>query len=86
VPVKAGVVKLPAVVVAPDQPPDAVHAVASVDDQVKTDVLPLTIELGVALIVTVGTGVVTTSAGPPVTVTVAEACAVTPLVPTHEIV
>lgn len=41
----------------PDQPPDAVHAVALVLAQVKVEVLPLATVLGFALRVTVGAGV-----------------------------
>lgn len=48
----------------PDQPPDAVHAVAFVDAHVRVDVLPLLMLLGLALKVTLG--------GAAVTVTVAD--------------
>ena len=41
---------------APDQEPDAVHAVALVDDQVNDVALPRVIELGFALKLTVGDG------------------------------
>ena len=58
----------------PDQAPDAVQAVALVDDQAIVDALPLVIELGVALIRTVGAG--------ELTVTVAD-CAALPPLPVH---
>ena len=38
----------------PDQPPEAVHAVALVDDQVTVDAPPLLIVLGVAEILSFG--------------------------------
>ncbi len=41
----------------PDQPPEAVHAVAFVVDQLKVELLPLTMELGLAARLTVGAGV-----------------------------
>lgn len=41
---------------APDHPPEAVHEVASVLLQVRSDELPETIEVGFAEIVAVGTG------------------------------
>ena len=41
---------------APDHEPEAVHAVALVADHVSVDMLPLTIELGLACIWTVGAG------------------------------
>ena len=43
----------------PDQPPDAVHAVAWVEDQVRVDAAPLLTVLGYAEKLTVGDGVVT---------------------------
>ena len=43
----------------PDQPPDAVQAVALADDQVRVELLAEAIELGLALILTVGAGEVT---------------------------
>jgi len=43
----------------PDQPPEAVHAVALVEDQVKVDAAPLFTVLGVAETLTVGAGVLT---------------------------
>jgi hypothetical protein len=49
---------------APDQPPEAVHAVAFVDDHVRVEDWPLPMVLGLALSVTCG-------AGAAVTVTVA---------------
>jgi hypothetical protein len=47
----------PLMAFAPDQPPEAVQAVAFVVDQVKVDVLPLSMELGFAARLTVGAGV-----------------------------
>jgi len=47
----------PLVALPPDQPPDAVHAVAFVVDQLKVELLPLTVELGLAARLTVGAGV-----------------------------
>ena len=41
----------------PDQPPEAVQAVALVVDHVKAELLPLTMELGLAARLTVGAGV-----------------------------
>ena len=38
----------------PDQPPEAVQAVALVVDQFKVELLPLTMELGLAVKLTVG--------------------------------
>jgi hypothetical protein len=43
----------------PDQPPEAVQAVALVEDQLKVDALPLARVLGLAVKLTVGIGVVT---------------------------
>ena len=43
----------------PDQAPEAEQEVAFVEDQVRDAALPLAIELGLALKVTVGAGVVT---------------------------
>jgi hypothetical protein len=43
----------------PDQAPEAVQAVALLEDQVKTALLPLAIVLGLAAKATVGTGGVT---------------------------
>jgi hypothetical protein len=43
----------------PDQPPEAVHAVAFVELQLKVDVPPLFTVLGLAVSVTVGVAVVT---------------------------
>jgi hypothetical protein len=57
--VKAGVVCEPAVGFEPLQPPEAVQAVASVDDQVNAEVAPLLTVAGVAVRVTAGAGVVT---------------------------
>jgi hypothetical protein len=57
--VRAGVVCEPAVACAPLQPPEAVQAVALVDDQVNADVAPLLTVAGFALKVTAGVGVVT---------------------------
>jgi hypothetical protein len=41
----------------PDQPPEAVQEVAFVLDHVRTELLPLTMELGLAARLTVGAGV-----------------------------
>lgn len=62
----------PAAATVPLQPPEAVQAVALVDDQVNTDVAPLATLVGLALMVTLG--------GVEDTVTVA-ACDVVPPVP-----
>jgi hypothetical protein len=66
----------PDVALLPLQPPDAVQLVASVLDQLRLDVLPLTTLPGFADSETVGAG----AAG--LTVTVTEAVA-TPLSPSH---
>jgi hypothetical protein len=47
----------PLVASLPDQPPEAAQAVAFVVDQVKVELLPLAMELGLAARVTVGAGV-----------------------------
>jgi hypothetical protein len=57
--VRAGVVCEPAVASAPLQPPEAVQAVALVEDQVSADVAPLLTVAGFAVRVTAGAGVVT---------------------------
>jgi hypothetical protein len=57
--VSAGVACEPAVGSAPLQPPEAVQAVAFVDDQVSAEVAPLLIVAGLAVRVTAGAGVVT---------------------------
>jgi hypothetical protein len=44
---------------APDQAPDAVQEVALLDDQARDAALPLVIELGLALKLTVGAGALT---------------------------
>ena len=44
----------PLVALPPDQPPEAVQAVALVVDQFKVELLPLTMELGLAVKLTVG--------------------------------
>jgi len=44
---------------APDQAPDATQEVAWVDDQTSDAALPLVIELGLALTLTVGAGALT---------------------------
>jgi hypothetical protein len=67
----------PLIALAPDQPPAAVHAVALVEDQVKTALLPLAIVLGLAANEIVGAGAVTDTvvdcvALPPVPVQVSE--------------
>ena len=49
----------PLTALAPDQSPDAVHAVALVADQLSVELLPLATELGLALSVTVGAEEVT---------------------------
>ncbi len=60
----------PLVASAPLQPPEAVHEVALVDDQLRVEVLPLVIVLGLAVSVTAGAGVVTEMA--------ADCCALPP--------
>jgi len=55
----------------PDQAPEATHEVALADDQAIVDALPLEIELGLALILTVGAG--------ELTVTVADCDALPPV-------
>jgi hypothetical protein len=57
--VSVGVVWEPAVGSEPLQPPEAVQAVALVDDQVNADVAPLFTVVGFAVSVTAGAGVVT---------------------------
>jgi hypothetical protein len=57
--VSVGVVCEPAVASEPLQPPEAVQAVALVDDQVNADVAPLFTVVGFAVKVTAGAGVVT---------------------------
>jgi hypothetical protein len=57
--VRAAVVCEPAVASAPLQPPEALQAVALVDDQVSADVAPLLTVAGFAVRVTAGAGVVT---------------------------
>ena len=57
--VRAGVACEPAVASEPLQPPEAVQAVALVDDQVNDDAEPLWTVAGFAVRVTVGAGVVT---------------------------
>jgi hypothetical protein len=69
--VRTGVVCEPAVVSEPLQPPDAVQAVALVDDQVNADVAPLLTVPGFAVRVTEGAGVVSD--------TVADCAALPPL-------
>jgi hypothetical protein len=69
--VRAGVACEPAVACAPLQPPEAVQAVALVDDQVSAEVAPLLTVAGVAVKVTAGAGVVTD--------TVADCAALPPL-------
>ncbi len=69
----------PLVAKVPDQPPEAVQAVAFVEDQVKVEVAPLATVVGLALSVTVGAGVVTVTVGAGVvTVTVANCAALPP--------
>ena len=55
--VSAPVDEEPLMALLPDQAPDAVQAVALVLDQVKVEVLPLSMELGLAARLTVGAGV-----------------------------
>jgi uncharacterized protein (UPF0147 family) len=66
---------LPDVAWGPDHAPEAVHKVAFVDDQVRVEELPLTMEVGLAESDTAGTG---GGGGVPDTVTVADALAVPP--------
>jgi len=56
---RATVVDEPLVGSAPVQPPEAVQAVALVEDQVSVDVAPLLTVLGLAVIVIAGLGVLT---------------------------
>ncbi len=72
--VKAPVDCVPLAALVPDQAPEAVHDVASVEDQVSVELAPLVTEAGFAVKVTVGAGVAA------VTVTVAD-FAVLPPVP-----
>jgi len=51
---RAAVTCVPLVDCEPDQPPDAVHAVALVELQIRVDVLPELTVLGLAVICTVG--------------------------------
>jgi hypothetical protein len=69
------IVWLPEVALPPDQPPEAVQEVASVEDQVSVDDPPLVIDVGFAASDTVGTG---GGGGVPDTVTVADALALPP--------
>jgi hypothetical protein len=55
--VSAPVDEEPLMALLPDQAPDAVQAVALVLDQLKVEVLPLSMELGFAVRLTVGAGV-----------------------------
>jgi hypothetical protein len=57
--VSAPVVALPCTASLPDHPPDAVQEDAFVADHVNVDALPLSMVLGLAVIVTVGAGVLT---------------------------
>jgi hypothetical protein len=73
--VSAPVDQVPLVATAPLQAPEAVHAVASVELQVKVELAPLATVVGAAVNVTVGAGPVTTTsadceAEPPVPVQV----------------
>ena len=47
----------PLVALEPDQAPEAVHEVAFVVDQLRVELLPLAMELGLAARLTVGAGV-----------------------------
>ena len=49
----------PLVALPPDQPPDAVQAVALADDHLRVELPAEAIELGLALMLTVGAGEVT---------------------------
>ena len=73
--VRAPVDDVPLTALAPDQAPEAVQAVACLDDHVKDAALPCVIELGLALKLTVGAG--------PLTETVA-ICAAEPPVPVQD--
>ena len=73
--VKAPVDCDPFVALGPDQPPEAVQAVALVEDHVRVDALPLPMVLGLALKLTVTVGFA-------LTVTVA-VCAAVPPAPVH---
>jgi hypothetical protein len=55
--VKAPVDCVPLVALEPDQAPEAVHEVAFVVDQLRVELLPLAMELGLAARLTVGAGV-----------------------------
>ena len=73
--VSAPVDQVPLVATAPLQPPEAVHAVASLELQVKLELAPLITVVGAAVNVTAGAGSVTTTsadceAEPPVPVQV----------------
>jgi hypothetical protein len=57
--VSAGVACEPLSALVPDQPPDAAHEVAWVEDQVRVEVPPLAKVLGFAVSVTVGAGALT---------------------------
>ncbi len=59
--VSAAVVHVPLNATAPLQPPEAVHAVALVEPQVKLEAAPLVMVVGEAASVTVGAGSVTTT-------------------------
>jgi hypothetical protein len=50
---------VPLTALVPDQAPEAVQAVAFVDDQVRLELLPLATVLGLAIRVTVGAAAVT---------------------------
>jgi hypothetical protein len=52
-----GVTSVPDIALEPDQPPDAEHEVAFVDDQVMVDVPPASTKPGEAPTLTVGAGV-----------------------------
>jgi hypothetical protein len=57
--VRAPVLVLPLVALLPDQPPEAVQAVALVEDQAKVELPPLATLVGLAVSETVGVGAVT---------------------------
>jgi hypothetical protein len=73
--VRAAVISVPLVALAPLQPPEAVHEVALVELQVRVEVAPLAMTEGVPVIVAVGmmlTATVDALLVPPVPVQVRE--------------
>jgi hypothetical protein len=73
--VRGAVASLPEVAFSPDQPPEAVQEVALVEDHVRVDTPPLAMEIGFAVIETVGAG---GGGGVAVTLTWADALALPP--------